>query len=156
MQNINVFSSEASRCEAIIFPILREVYKAYADNYALWIREPIIYDETLSGTPDYLVATKSELGTTVVGTPLIMLVEAKKNDFEQGWGQCLAELVAAQKINDAPDVPVYGIVSDGERWQFGKLVDDGFTQNRTTFSIDNLPVLFGAINAVFKAASTAQ
>ena len=26
-------------------------------------------------------------------------------------------------------------------------------QNRTSFSIDNLPALFGAINAVFKAAS---
>ena len=155
LQHINVFSSEASRCEAIIFPVLREVYKAYGDNYALWIREPIVYDETLSGTPDYFIATKSELGMTVVGIPLIILVEAKKNDFEQGWGQCLAELVAAQKINDAPNVPVYGIVSDGERWQFGKLVDDGFTQNRTTFSIDNLPALFGAINAVFKAASGA-
>ena len=153
MQNINVFSSEAARCEAIMFPILREVYKAHADNHALWIREPIRYDETLNGTPNYLIATKSELGMTVVGTPLIILVEAKKNDFEQGWGQCLAELVAAQKINDAPDVPVYGIVSDGERWQFGKLVSDGFTQNRTTFSIDNLPTLFGAINAVFTAAT---
>ncbi len=109
----------------------------------------------MSGTPDYFIATKSELGMTVVGIPLIILVEAKKNDFEQGWGQCLAELVAAQKINDAPDVPVYGIVSDGERWQFGQLVDDSFTQNRTTFSIDNLPALFGAINAVFKAASEA-
>ena len=153
MENFNVFSSEASRCEAIIFPILRETYKTYADTYALWIREPIIYDETLNGTPDYLVATKSELGMTVVGTPLVMLVEAKKNDFEQGWGQCLAELVAAQKINDDPEVPVYGIVSDGERWQFGKLVGDNFTQNRTSFSIDNLPGLFGAINTVFKAAS---
>ena len=153
MQNINVFSSEASRCEAIIFPVLREVYKAYADNYALWIREPIIYDETLSGTPDYLIATKSELGLTVVGTPLIMLVEAKKNDFEQGWAQCLAELVAAQKINADPDVPVYGIVSDGAFWQFGQLVGDAFIQNQINFSVDNLPVLFGAINAVFKAAS---
>ena len=155
MQNINVFSSEASRCEAIIFPILREVYKAYADNYALWIREPIIYDEILSGTPDYLIATKSELGMTVVGTPLIMLVEAKKNDFEQGWAQCLAELVAAQKINADSDVPVYGIVSDGTFWQFGRLVGDAFTQNQINFSVDNLPVLFGAINAVFKEASEA-
>ena len=153
MENINVFSSEASRCEAIIFPVLREAYKAYADTYALWIRQQIAYDETLNGTPDYLVATKSELGMTVVGTPLIMLVEAKKNDFEQGWGQCLAELVAAQKINADPDVPVYGIVSDGERWQFGKLVGDSFTQNRTNFSIDDLPGLFGAIKAVFKAVS---
>ncbi len=156
LQNINVLSSEASRCEAIIFPILREVYKAYADNYALWIREPIIYDEILSGTPDYLIATKSELGMTVVGTPLIMLVEAKKNDFEQGWAQCLAELVAAQKINADSDVPVYGIVSDGTFWQFGRLVGDAFTQNQINFSVDNLPTLFGAINAVFKEASTAQ
>ena len=153
MENVNVFSSEASRCEAIIFPVLREAYKAYTDTYALWIREPIIYDETLNGTPDYLVATKSELGMTVVGTPLIILVEAKKNDFEQGWGQCLAELVAAQKINDDPDVPVYGIVSDGAWWQFGKLVGNNFTQNRTNFSIDNVSALFGAINAVFKEAS---
>ena len=155
IQNINVFSSEAARCEAIIFPVLREVYKAYADTYALWIKEPINYDETLNGTPDYFISTHSELGMTVIGTPLIILVEAKKNDFEQGWGQCLAELVAAQKINDAPDVPVYGIVSDGERWQFGKLVNNSFTQNRTTFSIDNLPVLFGAINAIFTAATEA-
>ena len=152
MKYINVYASEGARCENVIYPILREVYKGYAEGYALWVKKTITYDETLSGTPDYFVATKSELGMTVVGTPLIVLVEAKKNDFEQGWGQCLAELVAAQKINDAPDVPVYGIVSDGERWQFGKLVDDGFTQNRTTFSIDNLPALFGAINAVFKAA----
>lgn len=153
LQNINVFSSEASRSEAIIFPVLREAYKAYSDTYALWIRQQIAYDETLSGTPDYLIATKSELGMTVVGTPLIMLVEAKKNDFEQGWGQCLAELVAAQKINADPDGPVYGIVSDGERWQFGKLVGDDFTQNRTSFSIDDLPSLFGAIKAVFKAVN---
>ena len=156
MKYIDVYASEAARCENVIYPILREVYKRYADAYALWVKKPLTYDETLSGTPDYFISTRSELGILTVGTPLIMLVEAKKNDFEQGWGQCLAELVAAQKINDAPDVPVYGIVSDGERWQFGKLVDDGFTQNRTTFSIDNLPALFGAINAVFKAVSTAQ
>ena len=153
MKYINVYTSEGARCENLIYPILREVYKGYADGYALWVKKPIAYDQALSGTPDYFISTRSELGMLTVGTPLIILVEAKKNDFEQGWGQCLAELVAAQKINDAPDVPVYGIVSDGERWQFGKLVGDAFTQNRTSFSIDHLPNLFGAINAVFKAAS---
>ncbi len=156
MQHINVFVSEGARCETLIYPILREVYKEYAKDYALWVKKPLAYDETLSGTPDYFISTRSELGILTVGTPLIILVEAKKNDFEQGWGQCLAELVAAQKINDDPDVPVYGIVSDGERWQFGKLVGDTFTQNRTSFSIDNLPTLFGAINTVFKAASEAS
>ena len=152
-QYLDVFASEAARCEAVIFPVLREIYKAYAEEYALWIKKPLAYDETLNGIPDYFVSTRSELGKLLVGTPLILLVEAKKNDFEQGWGQCLAELVAAQKINDAPDTPVYGIVSDGTWWQFGKLVGNAFTQNRTSFSIDNLPTLFGAVDSVFKAAN---
>ena len=152
-QHINIFASEGARCETIIYPILREVYKGYAENYALWVKKSLAHDEILSGTPDYFISTRSELGMLVVGKPLIILVEAKKNDFEEGWGQCLAELVAAQKINDDPDTPVYGIVTDGERWQFGKLVGDAFTQNRMSFSIDNLPTLFGAINAIFKAAS---
>ena len=154
MKYIDVYASEGARCENVIYPILREVYKGYADAYALWVKKPLTYDETLSGTPDYFISTRSELGMLTVGTPLIILVEAKKNDFEQGWGQCLAELVAAQKINDDPDTPVYGIVSDGERWQFGKLVGDAFTQHKTSFSIDDIPTLFGAINAIFKAAST--
>ncbi len=152
-QYIDIFASEGARCEAVIFPVLREVYKGYAEHYALWIKKAITYDEILSGIPDYFISTRSELGKLVVGTPLIMLVEAKKNDFEQGWGQCLSELVAAQKINAELDIPVYGIVSDGTWWQFGKLVGDAFTQNRTSFSMDNLPVLFGAIDSVFKSAS---
>ena len=149
---IDVLTSEGARCEAIIFPVLREVYKGYADYYALWIKKPIAYDDVLSGTPDYFISTRSELGKLVVGTPLIMLVEAKKNDFEIGWGQCLAELVAAQKINEDMEHPVYGIVSDGTLWQIGHLVGETFTQNRTSFSVDNLHALFGAIDFVFKAA----
>ena len=149
--HINVFASEAARCEAVIFPVLKESYKAYADRYALWIKQSIAYDEVLNGTPDYFISTRSELGKTVVGSPLVLLVEAKKNDFEQGWGQCLAELVAAQKINDDPAFPVYGIVTDGTLWQFGKLIGDIFTQNRTDFVLTDLPTLFGAVDSVFKA-----
>ena len=161
-QHLNVFRSEAARCEAIIYPILLENYKAYAQRYMLWIREPLAYDEILSGTPDYFVATRSELGKNVVGTPVVMVVEAKKNDFEIGWGQCLAAMLAAQKINaqevNAQNIkehamfPVYGIVTDGVMWQFGKLAGDTFTENLTPFSLGDVPRLFGAIDAVFKAA----
>ena len=157
-EHINVFASEASRCETIIFPVLKESYKTYADLYALWIKQTITYDDILSGTPDYFISTKSELGKTVVGSPLILLVEAKKNDFEQGWGQCLAELVAAQKINaekvnDGAALPVYGIVTDGTLWQFGRLIGDAFTQNRTDFALANLSTLFGAVDSVFKSVT---
>ena len=148
---IDVFASDGSRREILIYPILREIYKDYVENYGLCVKKSITYDDILNGTPDYLIATMSELGITVVGMPLIMMVEAKKNDFEQGWGQCLSELVAAQKINDDPSFPVYGIVTDGIMWQFGRLVGNAFTRNRTNFSLDNLPNLFGAVGSVFKA-----
>ena len=152
-QNLNIFASEAARRETIVFPILKANYKAYADNYELWIGTSIVYDENLSGTPDYLISTRSRLGKTVVGKPLIILVEAKRNDFDRGWGQCLAELVAAQKMNNDAAFPVYGIVTDGNLWQFGRLVGDTFTQNRTDFALANLPMLFGAVSAVFEAAT---
>ncbi len=157
-EHIHVLASEAARCETIIFPVLKESYKAYADRYALWIKQSIAYDEVLNGTPDYFISTRSELGKTVIGSPLILLVEAKKNDFEQGWGQCLAELVAAQKINakkmdDGTTFPVYGIVTDGTLWQFGRLIGDTFTQNRTDFALASLPTLFGAVDSVFKAVT---
>ncbi len=157
-EHIHIFASDATRRETTIFPVLKETYKAYADQYALWIKQSIAYDDVLNGTPDYLISTRSELGKTVVGSPLILLVEAKKNDFEQGWGQCLAELVAAQKINsekmnDGAAFPVYGIVTDGTLWQFGRLIGDTFTQNRTDFVLANLPTLFGAVDSVLKAVT---
>jgi hypothetical protein len=47
-ENIGIFSSEASRCEAIIFSILREVYKNYCHQYPLWIQKPFSYGENLN------------------------------------------------------------------------------------------------------------
>jgi len=151
-RNLDVFSSEASRCEIIIFPILREVYKKYHQEISLWVQKPIAYNDKLTGTPDYIVSKKSELGKTFLESPLLIVAEAKKNDFEQGWGQCLAELVAAEHINAAPEWPVYGIVTDGRLWEFGKLTEYVFTKNIAGFTIDELAQLFGALDFVFQQA----
>ncbi|NEQ81817.1 MAG: hypothetical protein F6K26_16660 [Moorea sp. SIO2I5] len=160
-ETIDVFSSEASRSEIIISPLLRELYKKYYKTYAFWIQKSIFYDQILSGTPDYIFSTKSELVKTVLEKPLVIILEAKKNDFQQGWGQCLAELVASQKILGALSVgelnsprvapqdvqrPVYGIVTDGNLWQFGRLKRDIFTQNIENFTIDKLSRLYGALD----------
>ena len=146
--HIDTRVSEYSICESIIYPILKEAYKKYADSFALWSHRPISYNAELTGTPDYLLATRSELGKVVLGHPLLMLVEAKKNNFEEGWGQCLAEMVMAQKINDDPLFPIYGIVSDGDVWQFGRLLERHFTENRTFYTIIDLQQLFGALDFV--------
>lgn len=150
-RHINVFSSEASRCENVIYPVLRDVYKNYVEWFALWSHELISYDDVLSGTPDYLISTKSALGKTVPGIPIVIVVEAKRNNFIKGWGQCLAELVAVQKINDDDKKTVYGIVTDGEFWQFGKLVRNQFTRNETAFTISELKKVFGAIGYLMDA-----
>ena len=60
-------------------------------------------------------------------------------------GQCLAELVAAQKINQADKRAVYGIVTDGNLWQFGYLKADLFTKNEENYTLDNIQRLYGAL-----------
>jgi len=80
-------------------------------------------------------------------------IDVYKNDFEQGWGQCLVELVAAQKINDEASLAVYGIVTDGKLWEFGKLLGDTFTKNTEGFTVDNLARLFGVLNVIFQSIS---
>ena len=93
------------------------------------------------------------LGKTVLEFPLVIVVEAKKNDFEQGWGQCLAELVAAQKLNNEASRPAYGIVTDGELWKFGLLVGDTFVSNKEGYTVGDLPALFGALYFIFTVVS---
>ena len=151
-QNIDVFSSEASRCENVIYPIIRDVYKHYVGKYALWSHKSIAYDQVLSGTPDYMISTKSELGKTILGIPVVVVVEAKQNNFTEGWGQCLAELVAVQKINKNEDLPVHGIVTDGEFWQFGKLAGHLFTKNETVLAISEMKKVFGAISHLIRSS----
>ncbi|NET26119.1 hypothetical protein [Okeania sp. SIO1I7] len=154
--NMDIYTSEYSRCENIIYPILREVYKSFIDQYTLWSHKSITYDAQLNGAPDYLFSTKSELGKTVLGFPIVVVVEAKKNDFSEGWGQCLAELIAVQKLNQAEELPVYGIVTDGELWQFGKLVSDEFTKSKLRITITDLDKIFGTISFLLSSKREAD
>lgn len=65
--------------------ILREVYKQYYTKYSFWIQKSISCDDVLCGTPDYIFSEKSILGKTMLEKPIVIIFEAKRNDFEQGW-----------------------------------------------------------------------
>ncbi|NJM49345.1 MAG: hypothetical protein HC860_26820 [Alkalinema sp. RU_4_3] len=143
--NFDVFGSEASRCEAVIYPILREACKSFIHEYSLWSHKSIAADPILTGTPDYIVAKRSQLGKNVLDFPLVLVAEAKQNDFARGWGQCLAEMVAAQRLNGNEETAVYGIVTDGETWQFGQLAGKLFTKNLSRATIDRLEEVYGAV-----------
>ena len=141
--------SESAACETLIYPFLREVWRAYLEALTLWSHQPIAYNTDLSGIPDYLVARRSPLGSLILDQPYLLVVEAKKDDFTRGWGQCLAAMLAVQKLNDVPDQTVYGITTNGQVWQFGQLHDDMFTQDLRSFTLEDVDNLGAALHFVF-------
>jgi hypothetical protein len=150
-----VFNSEYAICENIISPILTEIWRGYIQNFLIWSHQPLNYDENLSGVPDYIVAQRSPRGKVVLEKLYMIVVEAKKDNFEEGWGQCLAEMLAAQKLNDDTHKKLFGMVSNGKLWEFGVLQEEMFTKNRKYYVLENLGELMGAVNFLF-AESAAQ
>ncbi|MEM6402716.1 MAG: hypothetical protein AAF757_21210 [Cyanobacteria bacterium P01_D01_bin.116] len=145
-----VYSSEFAICENIIYPILKQVWKLYNSKFTLWSHHSLNYDENLSGFPEYILAKRSSLGKVVFDKPYFILVEAKQDDFEGGWAQCLTEMIAAQRLNDEIQITVFGIVSNGKIWQFGTLEGTNFTSNIDIFTIQDLEKIFSAVNYIFK------
>lgn len=145
-----VNNSEYAICEYIIVPILKEVWKQYRKNFILWSHPALNCDANLNGFPEYILAKRSPLGKLVFDKPYFVIIEAKQDDFEWGWAQCLAEMIAAQRLNEKPEQEVYGIVSNGKLWQFGKLKENTFTLNEKSYLLDDLDQLFATINYVFQ------
>ncbi|MBD2775249.1 hypothetical protein [Iningainema tapete] len=143
-------NSEDAICENLIYPVLKEVWKSYRSKLTLWSHETLTYDEDLSGVPDYIVTKRNPLSSIVFDQPYFLTVEAKQDKFEEGWGQCLAEMIAVQRINNDLKQDVFGIVSNGKIWQFGKLNYDVFTRNKNLYVIQDLEKLFAAVNYIFQ------
>ena len=144
-----VFNSEYAICESIIHPVLVEIWRQYADRLLLWSHQPLNYDENLTGIPDYMVAQRSARGKIILDKPYLIIVEAKKDNFEEGWGQCLAELIAAQKLNGDQNNRLFGIVSNGKVWEFGLLRATEFTKNVKYYVLEDLQSLMDGLNFIF-------
>ena len=84
LQEFNVEESEYGVCEAVIFPILKTVYRNYRDSFVLWSHKTLTYDSNLTGISDYLLATRSPLGKTIFKQPYFVAIEAKRDDFVKG------------------------------------------------------------------------
>ncbi|BAZ06525.1 hypothetical protein [Calothrix sp. NIES-3974] len=59
-----------------------------------------------------------------IEAPVITIVEAKREDLNAGLGQCVAEMIAAQRFNEQnqKSIPIiYGAVTTGDRWKFLRL-----------------------------------
>jgi len=133
---------------AVIFPMITDVYQHHDADLVLWSEEYITVsdDNKLQGHPDFLISLRSELGLSVFSKPLLIVIEAKEDNFTRGWGQCLAAMVASQKLNQNPELMVFGVVTNGQMWQFGQLKQDLFEQQELPISRPNA---FGYLEAIF-------
>ncbi len=146
-----VDNSDVAICENLIYPVLKEVWKLYRDRFILWSHEFLHCDEGLEGVIDYILARRSPLGKIVFDKPYFVGVQVRRDrNFDASWGHCLAAMVGLQKLNQEPDQTVFGLVSNGEIWQFGQLGKDSFTKNSTFYTIQELDRLLTAVNFVFQ------
>jgi hypothetical protein len=121
---VSTSGSEKARSEGIIYPLLLEVRRILNRQVSLFSGEDFTVEEAvgLNGICDFLMTRSTEV--LEIEAPVIVIVEAKKTDLKTGLGQCIAEMVAAQRFNQEKEVPisiVYGSVSNGIQWQFLKL-----------------------------------
>lgn len=116
--------TEKARSEVIINPVLLEVRRIFNSSISVFSGEEFNVDPSigLNGVCDFLLCRSPEQLT--VEAPAIVIVEAKKSDLKSGLGQCIAEMVAAQRFNQVKEQPltaIYGTVSSGTQWRFLRL-----------------------------------
>lgn len=133
--------TEKARSEVIINPVLLEVRRILKASISVFSGEEFNVDASigLNGVCDFLISRSPEQLT--VEAPAIVIVEAKKSDLKSGIGQCMAEMVAAQRFNEAKGqsiTAVYGTVSSGTQWRFLKLEGQTVTIDLTDYPLPPL------------------
>ncbi len=140
--------SEKAKSELLISPILVEVRKHLKRQISLFSGQEFTVDASvgLSGICDFLISRSIE--QLEIESPVIVLVEAKKADINSGMGQCMAEMVAAQKFNqnagEQPS-PIYGCVTSGLLWRFLKLETNQMTVDMKDYSLEPVADLIGKL-----------
>jgi hypothetical protein len=140
--------SEAFICEALIYPILREVWYHYRDSLTLLSHETIRADDKLSGIVDYVVCKRSPLGPLIPDRPLLLIGEAKRDNFARGWGQALGGMLAAQQLS-GPELTYFGLSTNGRIWELGRLQQTRFQIDHRIYTVTNLDELVMGLHFVF-------
>lgn len=102
-------TSEAARREFLIAPILIDL--ARYNHVKVKVEFPIDVSDQLRGTLDYFIQASQNL----------LVIEAKNADLQRGFTQLSAELIALDQWLDTDAPILYGAVSIGNVWQFGRL-----------------------------------
>lgn len=100
----------------------------------------------LAGFCDFLIGLSPE--QLFIEAPAVVIVEAKKENLKGGLGQCIAEMIAAQRFNakyEKPIATIYGSVTSGNLWTFLKLEDSTVTIDLTEYLISPVEQVLGIL-----------
>jgi hypothetical protein len=100
----------------------------------------------LNGICDFLISLSTQ--QLIIEAPAVVIVEAKKENLKGGLGQCMAEMVAAQRFNEAKKQPtqvIYGVVTSGNLWTFLKLEKQILTIDFTDYFIPPVERILGIL-----------
>jgi hypothetical protein len=135
------FASEKARSEFIVAPVLMTCREMLNHQFQIFsgVRLDANPETGLKGECDFIIGRSDTV--LALQSPLMIIVEAKKNDIEEGVGQCGAQLLGARSYNeiDGRPVPVlYGCVTTGESWQFLKLENSDLFLHPERFSLKEI------------------
>ncbi len=117
-------NTEKARSELIVMPVLMEVRRQLNADVSIFsgVELNVEKQESLNGYCDFLISLSPQ--QLMVTAPIVALVEAKNDNLPAAWGQCAAEMIAAQRFNAkrGNEIPqIYGAVTSGTGWMFGVL-----------------------------------
>ncbi|MEC4814661.1 MAG: hypothetical protein SAK29_15490 [Scytonema sp. PMC 1069.18] len=147
-------SSEKARSEGIINPVLLEVKRQLQGQISVFsgVEFNVEPEAELTGFVDFLMSRSSE--QLYIKAPVVVLVEAKKEDLKPALGQCLAEMVAAQRFNQKKQQPIltiYGTVTSGTVWRFLKLEGQCVSIDLTDYPLPPVEQILGFLVWMVKA-----
>ena len=145
--------SEKARSEFIVAPILLFIREIHHRKISIFsgVKFDVEPEQGLRGACDFILSKSVMLPT--IQSPAFVMVEAKKNDIEEGLGQCAAEMVAAQIFNqrEGNQVPrIYGCVTNGESWQFLRLTGSQLEIDKQRYFLGKLSEILGILSHVVK------
>lgn len=131
-------SSEKARSEGIINPVLLEVRRRLRGKISVFSGEEFTVqpEVDLTGDVDFLISRSPE--QLFIKIPAVVLVATKTQDLKQALGECVAEMVAAQRFNEQKRLSIstiYGVVTSGTVWRFLKLEQQVITVDLTNYSL---------------------
>ena len=141
-----VTKSEKAISELVIAPLLSAVKEQQNGRIGFFSGEPLSGIE-LGGICDFIITTNPN--AFFADPPIMVLVEAKRQDLLGGIPQCMAEMLVARQVNEKAGLnlpAIYGCVTTGTEWQFLRLLGDQAIADPRILYYPDLELVLGVFN----------